>query len=309
MRRWQQVNRIPWLASAALLVAALGLAAWRWAPGLDVRDGRDDRGRNGIAIGMQWIADDAWFDRHQPPVDRARCRDPLFAGRFARALRENHVTELFIGIPAPDADGAIHGLDSERTEALLYECYDVRAWAAINATGMPLGDSRWRRFFVLNVRRLLDRHPRLRGLQIEARSVNDGDLTFVTLLDEIRATSTSDGRLLSIVIGDWKEPYLREIATRADQITIPLTIASPLSEMLGQSRRATRIGQTLASLENKSALLKIPSDRRLRSTLAAVHQALNGQPVPVSYGGVLLDSNGPPSADTWRDFRERFLKP
>ena len=98
-----------------IFLAALALAAALFlrSPGLDVRDGRDDRGRNGIAVTSAWLTGTA----------------P--AGDFAAGVREQRMAEIMIELPPPNADGTLAGSDSARVDALLYECYDARGWVQI----------------------------------------------------------------------------------------------------------------------------------------------------------------------------------
>jgi len=48
----------------ASIIAVGFLAYWFWHPGLDVRDGRDDRGSNAIWLAHGWLGADEWFIRN-----------------------------------------------------------------------------------------------------------------------------------------------------------------------------------------------------------------------------------------------------
>ena len=172
MRRWQKINRLPKKTALTVLVlVVLGLGAWFWPRGLDLRDGRHDRSANGILLDPAWIADDAYFASVPDSKQKERVRDPIVLAEFARTLREHHVTDLVVQLPAPKADGSLSGVEGARLEAVLYECYDARGWAQIHAPTLPCSDSRWRRFFVLDLRRLLNRHPRLQGCSFISRTL------------------------------------------------------------------------------------------------------------------------------------------
>ncbi len=299
MRRWQKINRFPIGPRAGLAFLAslaLGLALWLRAPGLDVRDGRNDRGKNGIVLGSGWVAGDA-------------AKPSLVVGELARSIREHRITEVCLQIPPPNADGVLPALDAARTEALLYECYDARGWAQIGGASFPLDDVRWRRFFIVDLRRLLDRHPRLRGVQLDLSNVADGNAALLTFLDELRAVLAPDTRPLSIAVGAWKEPYFREVARRADQLVVPLEVSASAFSRFGASRNVTRIGNALAWCEGKPTLLRIPADKRLRRGLATVHLGLSRQPLPEQYQGVILDVGDASGTGTWTDFKARFLRP
>jgi len=61
MSRWKKQLIYPLLRISAL-VAILGLAYLLWTPGEVVRDGRFDRGLNGVWLQHGWLGDDEWFD-------------------------------------------------------------------------------------------------------------------------------------------------------------------------------------------------------------------------------------------------------
>lgn len=284
----------PWMMCglAALAAAAFSLRG----PGLDVRDGRNDRGKNGVAIGPEWITGDA-------------TPSALAVGEFARATREHHIAELAIALPPPNAEGALTGIDSARIDALLYECYQARGWGRISLAGSAYDDPRWRRFFITDLRRLLDRLPRLRGVMLDLADVNDVSPALLTLLDELRPVLATDSRPLAIVAHAWEAPYFREVARRADQLVIPLEIsASPFSRFAGNAA-VKRIREAFAACEGKPVLLSIPADRRLQRGLATIHFAFGKTGAPEQFAGVFLQTSTAPDPTMWADLRTHFLRP
>ena len=296
MRRWQKINRVSWRPFALLACIALAMALWLRSPGLDVRDGRNDRGKNGVVLGSGWVAGDA-------------VKPAAAIGDLGRAIREHRIAEVYLQIPPPNSDGVLPALDAARTEALLYECYDARGWAQISGAKFALDDARWRRFFIVEVRRLLDRHPRLRGVQLDLSALDDGDAALLTFLDELRPVLAPDARPLSIAAGSWKEPYFREVARRADQLVVPLDVSASAFGRYSVLRNVTRIAEALAWCEGRPVLPRIPADKRLRSGLGTVHLGLSRQSLPGQYQGVILDLGDAPGAATWSDFTARFLRP
>ena len=274
MRRWQKRTRLPWKTYTFLLGLALLGASWWLLRGLDIRDGRHDRGRNALVLGPTWT------------TTKAPAHDSLVISDLAKALLDAHVRELFLRVPPPNAEGAIDGVDATRIETLLYECLESRAWAEVAAKDLPLGDARWRRFFSLEVKRLIERNPRLRGLQLRL-AVTDGDANLLLLLDDLR--TTLGAKSLSVVSPGWSEAYTREIAKRVDLLVAPSA-------------------QALAWSEGKPVLVAIPASD-LRGPLRRLHSALAKGPLPDNFQGVLLDADEAPTAETWRDFRERFCHP
>ena len=53
----------PWrtVLAGVLVVVMVGLTMVLWQPGLEVRDGRHDRGRNGVWLAHGWMGADEWF--------------------------------------------------------------------------------------------------------------------------------------------------------------------------------------------------------------------------------------------------------
>ncbi|MEO7317628.1 MAG: hypothetical protein ABIZ56_01430, partial [Chthoniobacteraceae bacterium] len=277
------------VVAAVVLAGALFLRP----PGLDVRDGRNDRGRNGVALDRAWIAGDA-------------APSALVMGEFARSMREHRIAEIFVELPPPSADGTVAGIDAARIDALLYECYDARGWARIDVAHIPYDDPRWRRFFIVDLRRLLDRLPRLRGVMLDFSGVAEVFPAMLRLLDELRPALAPDARLLGIVAGKWEEPYFREVARRADQLVMPLEISSSPFSRFSVNASAERIRSTLAWCEGKPVLFCIPADKRLRRALSTIHLAFSKTTAPEQYQGIILQS---PDAAAWPELRTHFLRP
>lgn len=305
MRRWQKIirNRKLWLALAIVALLCVLLRT----PGTDLRDGRHDRGRNGLALCAAWIADDPWFDATGRASDKSRYREGT--AELGRAIRENHIAEVFLEIPPPDGEGALHGLDAARTEALLYECYESRTWARIAVPASGVADLRWRRFFLVDLRRLLDRHPRLQGVQLDCSRIADGEPAIFALIDELGPLLAPDRRLVSIIPGAWGETCFREAARRADGLAITLDFRSSLAARLTPSKIPARIAEAHARCEGRPVLFRIPGDDRLRRALRALHLGLGKQQLPEPYQGILIETADAPTPVMWRELREHFLQP
>ncbi len=296
MRRWLKTHstvRDVFHVLIVLAVLALLAALILREPGVDVRDGRNDRGRNGIVLGASWVAEE---------------KPTLAIGELARALREHHLTELYLQLAPPNADGTLPGPDAARIEALLYECYDARGWAQIAGAAFPLDDVRWRRFFILDLRRLLDRHPRLRGVSLDFSGTAE-NATLLPFLDELRAALAPDTRPLSISTGLWNEPFFREVAKYADQLVTPLDVSASAFSLFNFFESTERIGRAQSFCEGKAVLFRIPADRRLRRGVSTLHYGLSKWPASEQYQGIVLDAGDGPSAEGWLDFRTRFVKP
>ena len=278
---------------AVIFVAGLLflVALFLRSPGLDVRDGRNDRGRNGLAIGRVWLAGDA----------------P--AGDFAKGVREQRMAEIILELPPPNADGTLAAIDSARLESVLYECSDARGWVQPGVAQFPFDDPRWRRFFIVDLRRLLDRLPRVRGVVLDLSAVADVSPALLTLLDELRPVLAPDARPLAIVAHHWEQPYFREVARRADLLVIPLEISGSAFARFSVGKSVERIHRTLAWCEGKPVLLRIPADKRLRRGLSTIHLAFGETSAPAQYQGILLDTSAVPAAAAWTELRAHFLRP
>jgi hypothetical protein len=57
-----------------LLILVFGAGYLLWTPGLEVRDGRHDRGRNGIWTSHGWLGADDWFARNNKTNEFAHSR-------------------------------------------------------------------------------------------------------------------------------------------------------------------------------------------------------------------------------------------
>src|SRR6266705_1545381 len=97
MRFWQTIKRPPWrtIVPGCCLLLAVSFGYLLWKPGLDVRDGRDDRGRNGIWLSHGWLGGDQWFLRQGKTNEVGRYRDPNRIRDLAGKLRHHHITDVF----------------------------------------------------------------------------------------------------------------------------------------------------------------------------------------------------------------------
>ena len=273
---------------AGLAVAA---ALFLRSPGLDVQDGRDDRGKNGIAVTSAWLTGTA------------------SAGDFAAGVREQRMAEVMIELPPPNADGTLAAIDAARIEALLYECYDARGWVQLGVTQNGFDDPRWRRFFIVDLRRLLDRLPRVRGVVLDLSQVADVSPALLTLLDELRPALAPDARPLAIVAHRWEPPYFREVARRADLLVMPLEIPASAFARFAVGKCVESVESALAACEGKPVLFRIPAGKQLRRGLSTIHVALSKTSAPDHYQGILLEMSAAPEASTWSELRAHFLKP
>ena len=182
------------------LLAGLGVGYFLWAPGLEVRDGRHDRGKNGIWISHGWLGSDDWFTRHNKTNEWARYRDPGRIRDLAERLREHHITDVFPHLCPAGLDGRLPGVDARQTERFLDELAGFRVMPWIGGpSGSPVRneDPQWRRAFIDSIRELLAARPRLAGVHLNVEPLPSGDRQFLGLLEEMRAALPQE-KLLSL---------------------------------------------------------------------------------------------------------------
>src|SRR5688572_15322230 len=97
MKILRRILRPPWriIVPGCGLLLAVWLGYFLWTPGLDVRDGRHDGGRNGIWLAHGWLGEDEWFIRHGKTNEFSRYRDPEQIRNLADRLRQHRITDVF----------------------------------------------------------------------------------------------------------------------------------------------------------------------------------------------------------------------
>jgi hypothetical protein len=326
--------RVLMLASAVLLaVAALGYAVW--TPGLDVTDGRHDRGRNGIWIQHGWLGSDEWFRREHKRDRMADFRDPVKIRRLANLLREQHITDVFAHVSPADSDGDLPGVDHAQVERFLdaFAGFQVMPWTGgVQEKTCRIRDAKWRRRFVQSVVSLLVRHPRFAGVHINIEPCGSGSEHFLKLLDGLRQ-ALPDRWLLSVAAYPppfwwqpfpevhWDETYFREVARRADQLAVMMyDTALPWPRPYQQvMRRWTR--EVIASTDHASILLGVPTYgdagvgyhspkvENLANALLGIHAGLDAySTLPERYQGVAIYCEWETGEAEWRYWREHFVR-
>ena len=254
---------------------------------MTIRDGRHDRGSNGIWLQHGWLGDDAWFDRYGK--DRALFRSDERVASLATLLSDHGIKYVFPHLCPCDVDGGIAAVDGTQTERFLdhFHRFEVVPWV-----GSVLGEhafpesSRWRNNFVASVADLLRAHPRLAGVQVNIEPMPSGTLGFLDLLDELRAAMPRE-KVLSVAAYPpptilhpfpavhWDEGYLREVAKRVDQI-VPMMYDTALSSSkLYRNLMAAWTTEILAWSEGSQVLLGVPAyDTQLRSCADEAYCAL-----------------------------------
>lgn len=336
MSLWQKIKQPPWrtiVPGCGLLLLFFGGYAL-WSPGLDVRDGRHDRGQNAIWISHGWLGDGGWFTRNGKMNEISRYRNQEAVRALAAKFREHHIADVFPHLCPADIEGPIPAVDPQRTEKFLDEFAGFRVMPWIggpNGGSVRYRNEKWRQAFLNSVRRLLEAHPRFAGVHLNVEPLTSGDADFLKLLDELKAALPS-GKLLSIAAYPpptrwqssedvhWSEDYFRQISKRCDQVAVMMYDTALRVPKLYQGLMADWTTEVLAWSEGKPVLLGVPTYddagveyhnprvENLRNALLGIHRGLSRQPLPSNYQGVAMYCDWETDEAEWKFFRDHFVK-
>ena len=320
-------------AFAALIFVAHSF----WQPGLRVRDGRHDLGRNALWIGHGWLGADSWFDADKPD-EKTRFRSAQSIDKLAQLCRDNGIRDLYPHLTPTRADGAMAEADDAQIERFLDGTKGLRVLPWIGGRmdkHIAPGDAAQTARFVQSVGALTRRHPRLAGVHLNVEPWKSGDAGMLRLLDRLKA-EIGPSKILSIsgyppqsewypLRLAWSRNYYREVAARCDQIAVMLYDSSLHDAKLYRwfvarwSRAVlswTRDSQTEILLgvptygaagPTTGPLYHNPRVENLSNSLAALHRALNDSgTLPASYQGAAIYCEWETDDSEWKTWREEF---
>lgn len=332
---WGRLKQPPWrtIIPGFGLLALLLCAFWLWRPGLDLRDGRHDRGRNGIWIGHGWLGADEWFQDNDKLAQVPRFRNVERIRALATLLKENGITDVFPHLCPGRGDGRLPLVDDAQVERFLNEFAEFRVMPWIGGpkvSSVDADDPAWRARFASEVADLLKRHPRLHGVQLNVEPMPSGDVGFLRLLEETRAALPA-GKTLSVAayppptrwqpIPDvhWEESYFREVAQRSDHLAVMMYDTGLRVPKLYQRLMADWTEEILQWSEGKPVLLGVPTYddayteyhrpdvEDLPNALLGIHAGLARRDIPTNYQGVAIYCEWETDRGEWEIWRERFL--
>jgi len=330
-------NRPPWrtILPAILLLATGGTAWLLWSPGLDVRDGRHDRGRNGIWLAHSWLGADEWFTQNRKTNQLARYRDEARVKELIERLKHHGITDLFPHLCPTDFDGSLPAVDAASTERFLDLSDGLRVipWVGGPSDAQAqFHNVKWRAHFAASIRALLLAHPRLAGVQVNLEPMRNGETDFLSLLESIRA-DMPPGKLLSVAAYPpptrwhrfpdvhWDERYFREVAQRCNQLAVMMYDTGLHQPKLYEQLMVNWTREVLTWSEGRPVLLGIPTyddadsgyhdpkAENLIHALRGIHAGLGKASPPDNYQGVALYCDWETDANEWQEFRARFVKP
>ena len=318
-----------------LLLVLSALAFLFWPRGLELRDGRHDRGRNGIWIQHGWLGHRSWFEQHDKLHLLPGLRDPARVRGLARILRRHHVRDVFPHLCPASASGELPPVDHAATRRFLEAFGGLRVMPWV---GGVLGRSArvhlpsWRHNFVASVQALLARHPRLAGVHVNIEPWPSGHRDTLLLLSALRAALPA-GKQLSVAAYPpptmfhpyeelhWDRDYYQLVARHVDQLAVMAYDTSLRFPMLYRRLMAAWTREVLQWAPRTSVLIGLPTYddsgvgyhhpdvENLRHALPGVHQGLAAMgKLPDNYQGAALYCEWEMTADKWRQFREGFVK-
>lgn len=317
-----------------LLISLSGYVLW--SPGVNIKDGRHDLGRNGIWIQHGWLGDDEWFVRNQKQERIPFFRDSLRIQELASQFRKHHITDVFPHLCPTLKNGRIPSVDHKQTELFLkiFEGFCVMPWVGgvLNKHVFP-GDPKWRRNFRESILDLLREYPEFRGIHINIEPWPSGNRDLLTLLAEIRRVIPQN-KILSIAAYPpptfwqptkaihWDEAYFRRTAKLADQMVVMLYDTSIKFRRFYQRVIKSWTVETLNWSEGTPVLLGVPSYRdegvgyhnpdveNLPNSLRGIYAGLSRyKKIPSNYQGIALYCEWEMDEPEWQYLRKHFLKP
>lgn len=316
--------------TAVILIIAAAYVAWR--PGLDIRDGRNDRGSNAIWLAHGWLGSDEWFIRNGKTNELTRYREQNSIQSLRDKLRTNGITDVFPHLCPTTSEGHLPAIDSKQTEAFLDSFAGIRVMPWIggpNGSGVRAKDAKWRQTFLGDVQILLARHPRFAGVHLNVEPLESGNEEFLKLLELLR-TALPKGKVLSVAAYPpptkwhpfpevhWEEDYFRQVAQRCDQLAVMMYDAGQSIPKAYQKLMADWTADVLRWSDGKPVLLGVPTyddhgagyhDPRvenLSNALLGIHRGLSRAAVPASYQGAAIYCEWETSDTEWAFWRDHF---
>ena len=331
----QKIKRPPWrtIIPGCGFIVLVSAGYLLWSPGLDVRDGRDDRNHNGIWISHGWFAADAWFIHNQNTNQITLYRERSRIRNLAGLLRSHHITDVFLHLCPADEHGRLPETDPQQIERFLDEFggFRVMPWiGGPSGSQVRIGDLKWRANFVKAVLDLLAAHPRLAGVHINIEPMTSGDANFLVLLDELRIALPKD-KLISIAAYPpptwfqpsedvhWSQDYFRQVARRANQMVVMMYDTALQKPRLYQHLIAGWTDEVLDWSGDTPVLLGVPTYddpgvdyhnpkvENLPNALLGIHRGLAHKPLPGNYQGIAIYCEWETDTNEWQYLEGHFL--
>ncbi|MEM7013459.1 MAG: glycoside hydrolase family 18 protein, partial [Verrucomicrobiota bacterium] len=297
-------------------------------------DGRSDLGSNGIWIQHGWLGDDGWFKTHGR--DKTKFRSAERINALVQQLQAHNFRYVFPHLAPALLNGQLMEADEAQTELFLDHCaaadIEVIPWiGGVFGFHCQLEDPEWRATFANSIAQLLDKHPRLAGVQLNVEPLPSGNANFLKLLDEIREVMPKDKKLSIAAYPPptihqrslevhWNEAYYQEVASRADQLAVMMydtgvaweklyvqLMANWTEQLLEWTPTDCEILLGLPAYADEGVEYHSPLVENLESGLAGVHAGLaRFEELPPNYRGVAIYSEWEMDTGEWDLLRTRF---
>lgn len=322
------------LFAVAAIGGSLALAYALWTPGLVVKDGRNDKGTNGIWLAHGWLGGDEWFIRNAKTGELSKYRSKESIGALFQKLTRHGVRDVFPHLCPVSPTGQLPPTNPEQVERFLDAAGTIRVFPWIGGpseSNALISEPEWRAKFASEVAALLARHPRLAGVHVNIEPLRSGNVDFLTLLDQLSAILPR-GRLISVAAYPpptrwhpvpevhWEEPYFREVARRCDQLAVMMYDAGQRFPKTYQKLMSDWTDEVLVWSEGKPVLLGVPTyddagvsyhDPRvenLENAVPGIHKALAAAPLRENYQGIAIYCDWETSEAEWSWLRANFLR-
>ena len=191
-----------------------------------IRDGRHDLGKNGIWIQHSWLGHDEWFSENNR--DSTKFRNDLAIKNLAKLMKQHRITYIFPHLCPCKSNGMIDQVNSAQVERFLdhFDDFQVIPWiGGVLHNHCSPDSAAWRDNFIKSTLSLLEKHPRLAGVQVNIEPLPSGNPYFLKLLEELKAALPAE-KTLSVAAYPpptrwnpfpevhWDEDYFRQVASR-----------------------------------------------------------------------------------------------
>lgn len=188
---------------------------------------------NAIWLGHGWFGDDLWFKRNKRNFEDFRNAEKI--EKLLKKLADNDIKTVYPHLCPAQFDGRIAVYNDEQIELFLNiaDKYKIKVipWigGVLNESARP-DDVKWRQNFISSIAELLQKHPRLCGVQVNIEPMPSGNRDFLILLDELNVAMQE--KILSIAAYPpptvwhrfpsvhWDLKYLSEVGKRTDQMAV-----------------------------------------------------------------------------------------
>ena len=215
----------------AIILGIPALCYWIWQPGSS--EPLSEYRNNAIWLGHGWLGADSWFIRNNRNKEDFRSVEKISA--LFKKLSDNKISTVYPHLCPAQMNGKIALYDSGQVERFLdiAEQYNIKVipWiGGVYEESARPANEKWRKNFVASVDELLQKHPRLAGVQINIEPWPSDNVGFLMLLDAIRPVTK--GKILSVAAYPpptrwhqfpdvhWQLFYIKRLTDHCDQLAV-----------------------------------------------------------------------------------------